>query len=380
MGILDFFRGEKKQNAHNLNDTEPYPSGYKSITYKVIDAFGEEISEKWCDSCSIPLGDLFLEAILNQLYKGLSNITLEDMSNDIRVKNLIKYVDANMSLLLNQYLKYGFIAIRYSYVKNKNEYVYSIPSQDSLDFDEKSRKILNPNVTAWYSPIYQSLPFRNGMVDKKAPMDIILKIINNINRIAAADLFLTEKLGALGILTGVNIPADPEKKDKFLKNFSKSYGITQDKYQFILSTQDLKYQNIDAKIDELHLQDKIKDYYKYLANLMGVPLPLLFDESSTYNNVKEARAFFYNTTIRYYAEIFLSIVRDVMTNTVVGVPQAMITYRLENVPDLEVTLSAACSERTALLEYLLKLKEAGVDVEKDIQKLYAESKDLLTRV
>lgn len=374
---MGFYNNKKLSNAHNLNDTEVYEN--HRPFYNIVDYRGETLPRNYQDEYYLPLGNLFFDSIMNQLYKGLSNITLEDTSRDNRVGVLVKYIDSNMSLLLNQYLKYGFIAIRYHFDKSSNTYKYSIPSKNQLTFDKESRKILDKNVTVWYSPIYQTLPFSN-IHDTTAPIDLINKIIYSINRMASADLFLTEKLGALGILTGVTLPSDPAKKDKFLKNFTRSYGITQDKYQFILSTHDLKYQNIDAKIDELHLGDKLKDMYKYLANLMGVPLPLLFDESSTYNNVKEARAYFYNTTVRYYAEIFLKVTQDVMTNTVVGVPQSMLTYRLENVPDLEITLSSACNERTALLDYFLKLKEAGIDVEQEIQNLYQESKDLLERV
>ena len=78
--------------------------------------------------------------------------------------------------------------------------------------------------------------------------------------------------------------------------------------------------------------------------------------------------------------MLLKVAKHLITASNDFIPQSAVTYRLANLPELETTLSAACEERTALLDYLLKLKAAGLDVEKELSQLYMESRDLLKRV
>ena len=51
-----------------------------------------------------------------------------------------------------------------------------------------------------------------------------------------------------------------------------------------------------------------------------------------------------------------------------------------NIPEYQTTLSAASAEKKAYLEYLVALRDAGVDVESDLRKLYESSRNMLTDV
>lgn len=364
MGIFDRFRRTNAVQINDVSQTERYR--YHNHFYtNYIPEFHK--GDK-------PLGWLMYASILNVLWKGISNITFENSGKNIfLVDSIIKFIDANASLMVNQYIEYGFICVFYD--KDKN---FRLPSFDPLDPSKSEIKfndngqIVNKYAVVIYSPQYQK--------DRRSLLSYGLPLITEINHIAGSDSFLTETLGCLGLLTGEEISKNAEQRKAFLKSLRTKYGIGEDKYQFILSDEDLKYQKIDPPVKDLELITKAKDFYKMLANLFGVPLPLLLDDQSTYNNVREARIFLYDNTIRYYAEILLKVGQNLITASGEFIPQNALTYHFTNIPEMETSISAACAERTALLEYLLKLKDAGMDVEKELIDLTNNSKGLLHKV
>lgn len=78
--------------------------------------------------------------------------------------------------------------------------------------------------------------------------------------------------------------------------------------------------------------------------------------------------------------MLLKVGRELLTASAEFIPQSAITYRIENCPEVEKSLSAACEERIKYIEYLMKLKEAGIDVSKELDELYQESKNMLKEV
>lgn len=350
MGFFDRFR---KTNAIQINDINPrawYPW-----------VFPIKKGDK-------PLGNFLFQSILNQIWSGISNISFEDMTNGktLTPEAICKFIDDNAVLLVNQYIRNGYICVFYN--KDKK---YWIPQDQDIRFDSDGR-VVNKYAVVYYGPQYQTE--RSSLWRQSIP------VIMEITKIASSDSYLTETLGCFGILSGKDMPLTSIEKENLQKGMPEQYGIADDKYKFMITNNPVIFTQVDSKIQELGFQDKIKTLYKYLANLWGVPLPLLFDESSTYNNVKEAKLYFYSNTIRFYAEILLKVARELLTASQEFIPQSTINYRIENVEGLDKTISETCAERTALLEYLLKLRDAGLDVEEDLIELYNESHDILLRV
>lgn len=358
MGFLDRIRQRKQaENAVQVNDVSPN-IGYTPWTPFI---FPHKKGSK-------PIGQVYLEAIMNTLWKGVSNVTFESMKKDSYIADaIVSFMDSNATLLLNQYLRLGFICVFYD--KDHN---YWVPKDTDLKYDTKTAKVVNKNAVVLYSPQYQT--------DRKSLAKIAFPIILDMNKIAGSQDYLTDSLGTFFILSGQEVPINPNAKKQMLNGMKEFYGVAADKYQFMLTQHDMSVTKLDPQIDSLKFEERIKEHYKLLANLFGVPIPLLIDSAATYDNVKNSYIFFYQTTVRYYAEELLKVARQLLTATGDFVPQSAITYRIENVPELETTLSHACEERTALLEYLLKLREAGIDVDKEIKDLYEESKNLLKEV
>lgn len=351
---MGLFSRDKKENAIQVNEVNQNYCGWTPWiwTHKKTDK---------------PVGNVYLQAILNQLWRGISNVTFDTSKQEsLTIEAILKFVDANATLLMNQYIRDGYVVVFYD--KDRN---YRLPNDNEIKKDQYGR-IINKYAVVIYSPQYQT--------ERSSLLRIALPLIADINKMAGSDDYLTETLGCFGIISGQDIPLNPTGKEQLLKQMTEKYGVADDKYKFLLANHDIRYTPIEPDIKGLQFREKMKENYKTLANLFGVPLPLLFDDMSTYNNTKEAKIYFYDTTIRYYAEMILKVAQELLTASADFIPKNAINYHINNVPELEKTLSSACAERTALLEYLLKLKAAGIDVDKEIQSLYSESKDLLRKI
>lgn len=314
-----------------------------------------------------PLGNFLVQAIMNQIWQGVSNITFTGSGKSlITVNDICTFIDRNTTILINQWFELGFMVVFYD--KNRN---YRVPSYSELKFDSNGR-IINKFAIVIYSPQYQT--------NRTSITKIAIPVIASINKLAGSDDYVTETLGILSILSGQDLPSNPAQKENFLKNFSETYGIGDGRYPFLLSNREIKFTDISPDLKGLGFQEKIEKGYKYLCNLYGVPLQIMFNDASTFNNVREARTYFYTNTIRYHAENLLKVARELLTASNEYIPQEEITYRIENVPEVETTLSSACKEREALLDYYIKLKEAGIDTSREISELYNESKRLLKEV
>ena len=351
---MGFFNRDKKANAVQINEVNQNYAGWSPYIW--FHKKGDK-----------PLGNVYLQAIMNQIWHGISNVSFDTVKKESNtIEQIINFIDANATLLVNAYIRDGYICVFYDKEKH-----YRLPNANEIKLDQFGR-VVNKYAVVIYSPQYQT--------EKQSLLRLSLPMIADINKMAGSDDYLTETLGCFGILSGQDIPLNPAGKEQLLKQMTEKYGLADDKYKFMLASHEIKYTPIEPDIKGLQFREKMKESYKILANLFGVPLPLLFDDAATYNNVKEARIYFYQNTIRYYSEVLLKVSQELLTASADFIPKEAINYHISNVPELETTLSSACAERTALLDYLLKLKAAGLDVDKELNELYRESKDLLKRV
>lgn len=357
MGIFDRKNKQKQleqaKNAYQVNEISQNPSFMPWVW-----SFNRHDK---------PLGNFLMEVIMNQIWQGISNVSFKGSGKSLLIVNdICTFIDRNATILVNMWLNNGFMCVFYDRKHN-----YRIPEYNELKFDSNGR-VINKFAIVIYSPQYQT--------NRTSVTKIALPVVGMLNKTAGSEDYVTETLGILSILSGQDLPSNPAQKENFLKNFGETYGIGDGRYPFLMSNREIKYTDISPDLKGLGFDEKIERGYKFLCNLYGVPLQILFNDASTFNNVKEARIYFYTNTIRYFAEQLLKLGRELLTSSDEFVPQNELTYRIENVPEIEVTLSSACKERQALLEYYMKLKEAGVDTSKEINELYQESRQLLKEV
>lgn len=344
-------RNKESKNAVQINEVSQQYWNYTPWIFRPKDK-----KEK-------PLGAIYFQSIMNLIWNGISNITYDTSGKpSLTLDAIVQFIDANATLLVNQYIRLGFICVFYD---EKGE--YRIPQDSEIKYDKVNR-VINRHAVVIYSPCYQT--------ERTSLLKIAFPMILWINKLAGSQDYLSETFGCFGVLSSPDIPLNPQGKKQLLESIKENYGTMDDRYPFMLMNHDANWTAIQPDAAKLGFSDQIKDAYKILCNLFGVPTQLLFDDASTYNNVKEARISFYDTTIRSYAEVLLKVAQALLIASNEFIPKNALNYHFTNIPELEKSLSSAVSERTSWLEYLLKLRDAGIDVDKELQDLYRESKDL----
>lgn len=349
MSILsDFFKTNKKaENAFQMNDV-------KTDIAMCWDQFGICKNNK-------EFSDFYLWLAVGAIYKGISNVTFSSRKVDKAANEIVSFIDRNAQLLINQMINQGYISV--SYETTLVGYRYHITRRSEITKDGYGR-VTNPNTVVIYAPIYQ--------LKRKTDIAMVRPVLDLIDTLCNATMNCADTLGTLPVIWGNSIPANPKFKEELETMMSKKYGWDAEKFRYFLSHQEVHVEQIDLKVKDLELRENLKNAFGYLLNYFGVPVDLVVG-NSTYANVSEAKKFFYDTTIRSWSETLLRVARGLLTSCSF-LPQNTLTYRFENIPELETTLSSACAEKNAYIDTLLKFREAGVDVSEELDKVFQDVK------
>jgi len=304
--------------------------------------------------------------ILTRLFNGLKNISWKTQKIHYTAMDVISFIEKNAEVLVYHYLKNGFACV----IVEKSGNI-RLPQTNELKLDSKLR-VLNRNAVCIYSDPYTIENTSHYMLSLPYLLDID-DSLNNSN-------FIGNQQGLFGILSGKGMPMSPAAKTDFQKMLKKDYGFNEEQYQFIISNNEVDWTPIQIPVDKLQFDEKTVNDFKWLCNLYGLN-PDFFLGGSTFSNQSEAVRSFYRNAVVPLAEVLLRLARGIFiyVNTDME-PSTIITYDLSNVPEFDDTLSNKCAEKKAYLDYLLALRDAGVDISIDLKKLYESSKDMLTDV
>lgn len=307
-------------------------------------------------------GEMYLWVCLNQLYSGISNVSFEPDGGsryNMTVRNICDFMDSNSSLILSNLLYTGFIAVFHD-----GECNYHLPMQNELRFDQYGR-VINYNCVVIYSPLYQT--------KRKSLMMLVKPLLELIDTLANTMLASCGTMGVLPVISGNSIPANPKFKEELANAMSKEYGWGEDQMKYFLSQQELKVDTIDLKVKDLELRDNIMSQFRSLLQYFEIPVDLVIGDS-TYSNVEFARKYFYDSVIRKYAEMMLKVARALLTASPEFVEQTSINYRITNVAGIDRSISDRCSERNAYIDSLVRLRDAGIDVTEELERVYTDLK------
>ena len=357
MGIFD---GLRKKNSIEINKVSNSDILMPRCECGWDKVFGKKTGMK-------PFAQMYIYSALNTLYSGMSNVSYEAVKEKgkITVSGIASFLDNNTTLLLNQYLFKGYIAIAWD--KDHN---YWLPKTNQLRFDANGA-IINKNVVVYYSPLYQS--------KRQAPMDLLRPQIELLDSLCNNLVESSGTMGVLPIISGDAIPANPEFKDNLAKAMSKEYGWSDDQLKYFLAKSNINVQTIDLKVKDLEFRENIIAAFKWILNYLQIPVDLIIG-NSTYDNVNGARLYFYETTVRGYAEIILKLGQALVTASGEMIPKSALTYHIYNVSGLDRSLSDMCGEKQSYVDLLKSLGESGVDVSEELSRVYSDIRDLYTKV
>lgn len=315
----------------------------------------------WHEKHIKPFHKLILFTIWDQIFRGLQNVSyLNQKNHNFSVDTIISFIESNYIILLDQYWSLGYMAIQC----NKYLHMKIIPVKE-IRVDGNGR-VINKNSIVVYSPHYQT--------DRLSDVKIVKPWLEMFDGLGSAESEGIENMGVLPIISGDSIPANPEFKKDLSEMMKKEFGSS-NKYPYFLSKTKLDVQTINLNMKDLEINVNMLDCFKYLCRYFGVPTDFIIGES-TFTNSEQAVQHFYNTTIRFYAELFLQLGQAIITSYTTDLPKNSLNYKIMNVPGMDKSLSDAVDEKKKVLELLVSLKAQGVDVESDILKIHEDLKML----
>lgn len=309
---------------------------------------------------------LIMYIILEKLFNGLQNITWKTTKIHYTAADIVNFVDRNAELLIQHYFKTGMACI----IAERNGYL-RFPDRNELRFDNNGM-VLNKNAVVVYSDPY--------ILERKTHYMLCMPWLQDINDNLNNSNFVTNQQGLFGILSGKGLPMSPQAKDEMNEKLRKKYGWNEDQFNFIISNNEMTWTPIEVPVDKLKMSDKVETDFKWIANLFGVSTDFILG-NSTFSNQADSTRNFYRTAVTPLAEVLLKLARAVFIKINTDLePSSIITYDFSNVPEYNDTLSSNCAEKTAYLNYLVALRDAGVDTTDDINKLYQSSRDMLGNI
>lgn len=149
-----------------------------------------------------------------------------------------------------------------------------------------------------------------NMLLGESPLRSLVAPIQNIKAAYEARNVLVENRGALGILTnnstdGIRstLPLNETEKEKLQEDYQSRYGLTRNKWQLLITSLNLKWQQMTIDADKLKLFEETKADTEKICDAFGVPFELLANEKGvTFDNKKTAEKGFYLNTINPEAQ------------------------------------------------------------------------------
>lgn len=334
MAITDIFRrSDRRRSENSVNHLQ---------TFGAVNFFSQFTSTK-------KYSDMYLWLIVNRVFRGLQNVRYEldkDLSNrdsDALLAPLLRLFNTQLAPMIWQLWQNGMIVIE----RTMRGGWYIVPF-DKLRFDGKGAVLDHDNVI--YSDAYIYLG--------KSDIAVVRENLNAIDAYKNSDLYLTKTFGAFGILSGRDMGINANDKEELQQSLKMHAGTTEAKDQFIISNSALDFHQIDFKIKDLELKDKVNEEMKALAGYFGVPYDLLpVSGASTYANQEQAVVDFYRNCISPLAEVVLSLGRYVILHerTLINTPSTVLTFTIDNVPEL-------ADDRTAAIDYKHKVADLGAKI------------------
>ena len=346
MALIDMFRRRKSSNSVN-----------HVRRFGAINFFSSMVGQR-------KYSEEFFWLVVSRIFRGLQNVCF-DIANDkatdnvrMQISDLLRYINNNITTLVWQLWHNGVIAL---HIDARGRW-YSV-DYDDLQFDGNGR-VVN-YVYVLYSEPYMFL--------RKTDMALLRESLNALDVYKNSDIYLTKTFGAFGILSGSEMGINAADKEELQQQLKDRAGTTEAKDQFIISNSPLNFSQIDFKIKELQLPEKVKDEIKVVCAHFGVPYDLIpMSGQSTYANQSAAIVDFYRSCVSPLAEQILSLARYIILKRYVNIPTTAITFRIDNVAELADDRTATVDFRLKVADLAAKMRELGMEIPEYITKELTE--------
>lgn len=324
---------------------------------------------RWALEVRKKYSDIYFWTVANKIFAGMRSVdfTHGDLSGrDEEVADaLCNFIESNIVALLWQWWGSGYIVVRIV-----NATTFEVVSDRNIH-KTANGDVIEPKGERWvvlYSNEY--------LTSRLSAFQIITNELDEIDALRASDDYLTRSLGALGIISGKEMPMVEEDKENFLDEMKDKVGSTPDKYQFIIATGNVSYTPIQVPIADLKFADKEKRCFKLICDYFNVPFDLVsFSGASTYANMETALKMFYSNCIAANAEVLLEVARYIVRRLTVreflGTSDTL-TFRIDNTAMVVDERQQQLDQLKTAAETSKAMQDAGIDTTEFNEKITEE--------
>ena len=277
----------------------------------VLDFLGKVSGRRYHSSIEL----LFMREILS----GIKKIVFFSKSKNPEVERIASYLNINYKKAFLSIYEYGVLAVD---MKNNEIVIDRKPriqrKDDDLILKNFAYILADEMVLTGYS--LKSL--------LKAYIDDIAEILQR-------DAQVSKNLGLLGIVCKERQENVSNTEIQKVEKKLNSRGT--DFFGILASNQGLRYLKIDLPLQSLDLAGRVESKIKLACNIAGVPYILINSGGNvTYENQAEARAKFYDTTIKAFGETMLELGRELIRkNKKLIIPSEDLDFKIENEKNIE---------------------------------------------
>lgn len=343
MALRDIFR-RKSQNS--VNHVQKIGA---------INFFSQFVSRK-------QYSNIYYWLVINRIFRGLQNVRYclnnEKATDKTRMTlaDLLMFFNTNLTAMVWQLWNYGFVVLDI----NERGQWYIVDAGENQIRTDGNGSVMN------YRYVLYSEPY---MYLRKTDRQLIGETLGAIDVFKNSDIYLTKTFGAFGILSGTEMGINAADKEELQAQLKERAGTVEAKDQFIISNSALNFHQIDFKIKELQLPEKVKEEVKTLCGHFGVPYDLIpMSGQSTYANQEAAIVDFYRNCIMPLAEQILSLGRYIIKHKYDTIPTSALTFTIDNVAELADDRTSAMDYKLLVAELAKKMRDMGMELPEYITK------------
>lgn len=296
--------------------------------------------------------DVYLWLVVNKIFAGVRSVNIHDTSTigNATVDALCKYVMSNTEALIWQYYDRGYMVLDVTKTAAP-----SIVTDCNTDAAGHVVEPAGHRYSVVYSPEYA--------VQRLSSFRILRNEFDAIDTYRSADQYLTESLGAVGIISGREMPMTAREKEDFLRELKSKVGITPDKFQFLVATGQIGYTPIAIPVSDLNLSGRVTDTVKLICDYLQVPFDIInFSGASTYANMEQAVQLFITNCISPLAEQLLLLIKHaIRLDTSLLVLSDNITFTIDNTTVSAREQSSILDTIKTELDILKQAQDTGLD-------------------
>lgn len=337
MGLFDRRQSRKAQNSVN----KPLPFG-------AVNFFSQFTTSK-------KYSEMYFWMIAARIFKGLQNVNFGTSKETTTrsatmLQPLIQFLNRELQTLVWSLWNNGYIVIE----RNERGAWYIV--------DNSKIQIGGDRQVIGHDFVVYSEPY---MYEAKTDIQAVRECLNALDVYKNADIYLTKTFGAFGILSGKEMGINAADKEELQNQLKMHAGVTESRDQFLISNSALDFHQIDFKIKDLELGNKVKEELQALAAYFCVPYDLLaVSGKSTYDNQEQAVIDFYRNCISPLAEVVLSLGRYTIMRDpkLKDVPPSALTFGIDNVAELADDRTAKVDYKLKVVDLAAKMRDLGLKI------------------